>query len=405
MRAARFHAAGDVRIEDIPSPQASDNEDKVLIEVEWCGICGSDLNYSKLSCIGPFAIPNPRRGPHPLTKDILPVTMGHEFTGRIVHVPESLPETSTGQPLQIGQAVVIDPRYYCSSCNPCTLSATNCCETIGFVGLSGGGGGLSEVVAVNPSQVYVIPEPPSTGTEGEEGEERERVDLAAAALIEPLAVAWHAVKMSRATTLSAQIGSDSSEEKKDLSNIPILIVGAGPVGVAMAFVLKAWGTQQILVSEPSKARREMLEETGIVTDILDPTTTDVAKRVKEVTGHGVGVVFDCAGSQPGLVAGCDSLRFRGSYINLAVPKSPINLPLMPFMRKEIAYKCSLAYDQGDFRETVDAFVAGRFKGVERMITRRVVLEDIVEQGFKELIKPNDHIKILATPKKRNVAPI
>lgn len=92
------------------------------------------------------------------------------------------------------------------------------------------------------------------------------------------------------------------------------------------------------------------------------------------------------------------------------------LPLGPFLWKDLIYKCSLAYDERDFKETVDAFVSGeflskrltilikpgRFKGVEKMITKRVILEDIVEKGFKELVKPNDHIKILATPKHANI---
>jgi hypothetical protein len=87
------------------------------------------------------------------------------------------------------------------------------------------------------------------------------------------------------------------------------------------------------------------------------------------------------------------------------------------MQKELTYKSSLAYDEGDFRETVNAFReggsrsnlvykvlgtnlghTGRFAGVERMITGRIALEDIHGKGFEELVKPNDHLKILASPK-------
>ncbi|KAL2833286.1 GroES-like protein [Aspergillus cavernicola] len=334
MRAARSYAAGDVRV--VPTPEPSDDE--ILIQVEWCGICGSDINEY---LFGPFAIPNPKTGPHPLTNNILPVTMGHEFKCRIIHVPEALAEKSTtSDALRPGQAVVIDPRFYCSSCTACSHAATNCCQSIGFLGLSGCGGGLSEVVAVSL-----------------------------------------------------------------LTNIPALIIGAGPVGVATAFALRARGAQQILVSEPSQARREMLRQTGIVTDIFDPLSTDVSKRCREVltNGHGVGVVFDCAGTQAGMGAGCASLGFRGVYMNLALPKTPITIPLGPFMRKEITYKSSMAYDQGDFKETVEAFVAGRFKGIEKMITRRITLEDIVEKGFEELVKPNDHIKILGTTRQSGLS--
>ncbi|KAL4937595.1 hypothetical protein BDV06DRAFT_215749 [Aspergillus oleicola] len=390
MRAAQFHVAGDIRIEDIPTPNPDDSEnnDQVLVEVEWCGICGSDLNEY---LFGPFAIPSPKKGPHPLTHALLPLPMGHEFSGRISHVPNSIAETSH---LRKGQPVAIDPRYFCSSCIPCTQSATNSCDKLGFMGISGKWGGFSEAVAVDSDHVYVLPDKLPGG---------EEVDLAAAALIEPLAVAWHAVKLFLSIA-PYQAGAPSQSEKIDFSSIPILVVGAGPVGVATVFVLRARGARTIFVSETSKARRDMLADTGIVSDIVDPLNDDVTKRIKDITDDGVSAVFDCAGAQGGYDAGCASLRFRGVYVNLALPKAPITIPIMPFLWKEIMYKCSLAYDEQDFKETVDAFVSGRFKGVEKMITRRLDLNDIVEQGFKELIKPNDHIKILATPKKGIVKP-
>ncbi|KAI9376521.1 chaperonin 10-like protein [Aspergillus egyptiacus] len=376
MRAARFHAAGDLRIDDIPAPDPNtpETKNKVLVRVAWCGICGTDLHEYLL---GPHMIPSPKTGPHPLTHETLPVVMGHEFTGTIIQAPD-------GSDLAPGQAVVIDPRFFCNSCTACTQSATNCCEIAGFLGISGGGGGFSEVVAAYPEQVYVL-----SNWNQEAGKEA-GVDLAAAALIEPLVVAWHALKLFLSIT-----GSTA----EDLRTLPILIVGAGPIAVAMAFILKAHGAQTILVSGVSKVRREFLQESGIVTDVFDAGTGDIPKRCKEVTKDGVGVVFDCAGVQDGMDAGSASLRFRGVYINLALPRGPITIPFEPFMLKEITYKCSMTYDQGDFKETVDAFLAGRFQGVERMITRRVRLEDVHEKGFKELVKPKSHIKILATPRR------
>ncbi|KAL4986451.1 chaperonin 10-like protein [Aspergillus falconensis] len=364
MRAAQFYAAGDVRVEDVAVPKASD--DRVLIEVEWCGICGSDLNEYMF---GPFAIPSPQSGPHPLTNALLPVTMGHEFTGRITHVPESISH------LKKGQAVVVDPRYYCSSCTPCSQTATNICEKIGFVGLSGGGGGLSELVAVRPEA--------------------------------PLAVAWHALSLF----LSVSSYQTARKDEADLSKISVLVIGAGPVGVAMCYVLRARGAKTIYVSEMSKARRETLRDMGIATETFDPAEVNMPKTVKMLTGDGVAVVFDCAGAQAGFDAGCQCLRFRGVYINLAVPKGPMTLPLAPFMWKEITYKCSLAYNQDDFKDVVKAGLsphtnrdraADRFQGVKKMITNRISLEDIVEKGFKQLVQPNDHIKILATPKRANI---
>ncbi|KAL2847174.1 chaperonin 10-like protein [Aspergillus pseudoustus] len=356
MRTARFYAAGDVRVEDVEVPDAAD--DKVLVEVEWCGICGSDLNeYIQ----GPMAIPSPVTGPHHLTGDILPVSLGHELTGWVLRAP-----SDSG--FAVGQPVVIDPRFYCSSCAACTHTATNCCSKLGFLGLSGGGGGLSEKIALPPAMLHALPE----GT-----------PLDAASLIEPLAVAWHAVRRANASTLSG---------------VPILVIGGGPIGVATVFVLKAWGADRIYVSELAERRREFLA--GIVDEAIDPTATDVAARCRHVTGgDGVSIVFDCAGSQRGLEVGCASLRFHGLYMNLSIPKAPLALPLHVFTPKELTYKSMLAYDETDFRETVAAFTKGKFAGVERMITARISLDDVVGDGFNALLHtPDAHIKILVTAK-------
>ncbi|KNG83434.1 alcohol dehydrogenase [Aspergillus nomiae NRRL 13137] len=352
MKAARFYAAGDIRIEEVNAPEASD--EKALVQVEWCGICGSDLNEY---IHGPMAIPH--AGPHPLTGDILPVTLGHEVSGRIIQAPS----TSSLSP---GQAVIIDPRFYCSSCTACTSSVTNCCQSLGFLGLSGGGGGFSEKVAVPPAMLHPIPD---------------NTDMATATLIEPLAVAWHGVRCSGV---------------QDFKGLPVLVVGGGPVGVATVFVLRAWGADTIYVSETARRRREFLQD--LVQATFDPMEVNVGSECKTLTnGSGVGMVFDCAGSQQGLEAASDGLRFHGLYINLAVPKAPISLPVGYFMFKELTYKAFLAYDNADFKATVAAFVEGRFAGVERMITRRIALEDLVDKGFKTLLQNADeHIKIVAT---------
>ncbi|KAI9042778.1 GroES-like protein [Aspergillus affinis] len=364
MKAARYYAPRDIRIEEIPLPSPS--PDQVLVEVDWCGICGSDMNEY---LVGPMSIPSPQRGPHPLSQETLPVIMGHEISGRIIQAPST-------SPFSPGQNVVIDPRLYCSNCTPCRKSATNCCRSVGFMGLSGGGGGLASTVAVSPSSVHVLPDD---------------VDLATAALIEPLAVAWHAVRLS---------GLHGNNQESDLhvKSTPILIVGGGPVGVAVAFVLRSRGAERVVVSEPAAKRREVFH--GLVRTVLDPISEDVVSRCREASsdGEGVGIVFDCAGAQPGMDAACQALRFAGKYVNLATVKVPITIPVLQFLLKELTYKASLAYDERDFQEVVAAFVAGQLTGIERMITRKVRLEEIVEKGFEELANPNDHIKVMATPK-------
>lgn len=158
---------------------------------------------------------------------------------------------------------------------------------LGFKGLSGGGGGFAERVCVDASMVYRLPDD---------------VDLEKACLIEPLAVGWHAVQTT------------GVEDWRDKS---VLVVGGGPVGVAVIIVLRAFGCKRILVSEPTVVRRMQNESVADV--VLNPLEEDVGKRCRELTaGHGVDVVFDCAGSQKGFEAGMDAVKYRGVYMNAAV---------------------------------------------------------------------------------------
>lgn len=213
--------------------------------------------------------------------------MGHEFVGRVIQAPEK-------SALRKGQAVMVDPRLYCTSCRQCQISSTNCCDTWGFLGISGGGGGLSEVVAVHPRMLYPLPD---------------SVDISIAAVIEPLAVAWHAVKLS---------GIDHWKDT------PALVVGGGPVGVAVLYVLRALEATNVIVSEPTQKRHDFLKKAADV--VLNPREVDVATESRKLTDNeGVVVAFDCAGSQPGINDAIQSLRFKGIYVNVAIPETKVGI--------------------------------------------------------------------------------
>ena len=157
--------------------------------------------------------------------------MGHEFCGRIISAPE-------GSNLSAGQAVMVDPRIYCGSCSRCKTTHTNGCHSWGFKGLSGSGGGFSEVVAIDSKMCYPLPD---------------SVDLSLAALIEPLAVAWHAVEISGVS---------------DWATKSVLILGGGPVGIAHIYVLRALGCRQLYVSEPTSTRAAQNKQ--IADHVFDP---------------------------------------------------------------------------------------------------------------------------------------
>ncbi|KAL6709958.1 hypothetical protein ACN47E_000743 [Coniothyrium glycines] len=359
MKAAQYFGRGDVRVVHIPKPVPKDHE--AVVAVEWCGLCGSDL-YEYLH--GPLSCPTTDH-PNRTTGETLPVTMGHECCGRIVSAP-----ADSG--LRQGQPVMVDPRIYCDKCSRCSSGDTHGCYSLGFKGLSGTGGGFSEEVAVDAKLCYPLPD---------------SMDLGLAALIEPLAVAWHAAALC---------------EVHDWTNKSVLILGGGPVGIASIFVLRTYGCKNIFVSEPTSTRAAQNKK--IADDVFSPIADNIGEKCRERTGgEGVDVVFDCAGVQKGMDAGFDALRFKGLYMNVATWSSPMVVPFWLFITKEITTKCSLAYTDKDFKDTIDAFVECKFQALENMVSSRIHLDDISEKGFEELVNNRDrHIKILITPDRSKV---
>lgn len=292
MRAAQYFGIRDVRIiVDVPEPIAKDNE--AIVSVAWSGICGSDLHEYEMGdfsqplspnnhanykiILGPLSIPNIK--PHPLTNKTLPITLGHEFCGTI----KSAPKNSALKP---GQTVVADPRLLCRNCVRCNAHQSNSCSSLGFKGLSGDGGGFSDEVAIDADFLYPIPEE----------------TLPYAALIEPLAVAWHAVKVPHAPTYAGAA---------------VLILGGGPIGVALTFVLRHFGANRIFISEPTRRRREQNIE--IADEVFDPLSQSVVELCMEKTsGVGVDFVFDAAGSSRALADGVGAVKMRGTIVIVAL---------------------------------------------------------------------------------------
>lgn len=161
MKAARFYNKGDIRIEDIPEPTVAPGT--VGINVAWCGICGTDLHEFME---GPIFIP-PCGHPHPISGESAPVTMGHEFSGVVYAVGEGVDD------IKVGQHVVVEPYIIRDDVPTGEGSNYHLSKDMNFIGLGGGGGGLSEKIAVKRRWVHPI---------------SDKIPLDQAALIEPLSV-------------------------------------------------------------------------------------------------------------------------------------------------------------------------------------------------------------------------
>ena len=167
---------------------------------------------------------------------------------------------------------------------------------MGFLGLSGDGGGLSESFAVDASMCHVLPE---------------SVALDLAALIEPHSVAHYAAVCAGV---------------KDCSTQSALCVGGGPVAAAVVMIVRAQGVGKVFVCPNRQRQREYAEETAGVA--IDPNEKEDVSRVCRslIVGRGVDVVFDCVGVDAGLMAGMDALKFGGRYVNVAGRETPVCSP-------------------------------------------------------------------------------
>jgi threonine dehydrogenase-like Zn-dependent dehydrogenase len=276
---------------------------------------------------------------------------------------------------------MVDPRIICRKCTSCTSGCDNICTNWGYIGLNGGGGGgagFSEKVNVETRMCHVLPD---DGT----------VDLNSVVLCQPLTVGRHALAASGIP---------------DFTGLNVLVLGGGPVGLAVLLNLRAKGvgvglSGRVFVSEPTAKRSEMIQRLGLSEDILNPMTANVAEECRSRTGgRGVDVVFDSAGAEAGMLAGMESLKLRGTYVNIAGWRQPFKIPMQFAMFREITIKFSLGNDDNDYRQVVEDFAAGKFAGAGALITRRLPVEDLVEKGLEELVRnKDDHVKIVATWRK------
>lgn len=352
MKAARFYDKGDIRIEDIPEPTVEPGT--VGIDVAWCGICGTDLHEFME---GPIFIP-PCGHPHPISGESAPITMGHEFSGVVYAVGEGVED------IQIGQQVVVEPYIIADDVPTGPGENYHLSKNMNFIGLGGCGGGLSEKIAVKRRWVHPI---------------ANSIPLDQAALIEPLAVGYHAFVRS-----DAKAG--------DIA----LVGGGGPIGLLLSAVLKAKGITVIL-TELSAKRKEKALDTGVADYILDPTEVNVTDEVMKITeNRGVDVAFECTSNNKVLDTLVESTKATGAIVIVSIWSHPATVNVHSVVMKELDIRGTIAY-VNNHAETIKLVEQGKVN-LEPFITQRIELDDLISQGFDTLIHNNESaVKIIVRP--------
>lgn len=351
MRAARFYAAKDIRVEDVAMPAIHDADD-VLVEVLYCGICGTDLHEYLM---GPIVTP---QEPHPLTGATLPQTLGHEFSARVVETGLDVRD------VRPGDRVAIMPAIVCGRCHYCRRGLGHLCLNFACTGLSAPTGGLARFAVLKEYQVAALPDAVSD----QEG-----------AVIEPASVAAYGVDRAGVS------GGDV-----------VLVTGAGPIGVLSAMYASAVGAATVVIAEPNPNRAALARAMDIG-PVTDPTADGFRALLDELTqGIGVDVAIECSGSSPGLSTCVGHTRRRGSIVQTGLHTKPAALDAMALSAKDLSLIGSWCYLITDWPRIIRLVGSGKYP-VAKAITARIDLDDVVPLGFDALVDPQgNQLKILVS---------
>jgi (R,R)-butanediol dehydrogenase/meso-butanediol dehydrogenase/diacetyl reductase len=346
MKAARWHKAKDIRVEDVDEPKPGPGQ--VKIKVAWTGICGSDLHEY---LAGPIFVPVGEK--HPLSHDAAPIVMGHEYCGEVTELGEGV------DGLSVGDRVAVEPIFSCGDCAACRDGKYNLCSSLGFVGLSGGWGGFAAYSVVPARMAHKMPD----GLSMEQG-----------ALVEPAAVALHAVRLSQ-----IKAGDRAA------------VFGAGPIGLLVVEALQVAGASEIHVVEPSESRRAKAIELG-ATQAIDPRASDPSKAIAEATDGGVDVAFEVTGVPAVLPQTIDATRHEGQVLVVSIWETEAAFQPNTVVLRERQIKGTIAY-----RNVYPAVMALMMRGyfsADKLVTKRITLDDIVVEGFEALAEEKSQIKVL-----------
>lgn len=309
----------EIVLEEVERPKPKPG--RVLIKVKYCGICGSDIHAY--------------HGAHPFIKP--PIVLGHEFSGTI----EELGEDVKG--LEIGQRVVVEPLLVCGRCLNCRLGHYNRCVTMKVIGAQTDGA-FSEYLTVPAHRVISIPD---------------EVSLKHGALVEPLAVAIHAVKRAG-----------------PIGGLNVVVLGAGPIGLLTASVAKKYGANEVLITDLSDYKLKVAESLGIDYTV-NVKKEDLVKVVKNVFGsEGVDVVFECVGSNPVTIAqAIDIVRRGATIVVVGVFKEEIPVKVGFIQDRELELKGTAVYIFKDFLDAIE-LLRKREIAVERLISKVFSLKEL-----------------------------
>ncbi|KAJ9114065.1 hypothetical protein QFC22_005885 [Naganishia vaughanmartiniae] len=325
-----------IYIDEIPYPTA--RPDEAIVHVKATGICGSDVKFWKSGGIGDYTI----------TSDLI---LGHESSGIVLSVGS---DVTTLKP---GDRVSVEPGVSCAACGHCKTGRYNLCPDVRFCGTPPTHGTLARYIAHKASYLFKIPD---------------TMPFATAALVEPISVALGGIQ--RANVVFGQ---------------PILICGAGPIGLNALAIARAAGAYPILVTDIAQHKLDRARGMGADLTLrcsLEWDGKEVARRVREAFGKiEVGlepeVALECTGAQTSFYGAGYSLRAGGVLMEIGNGHNEQMIPFQTLSMREIDVRFLFRY-VNTWPMVIRMLSAGKLQGVERMITHTFNLEDSVA-AFEE----------------------
>jgi len=340
MKAAVLYGVRDLRLEDVPKPEISDNE--VLIRVNACGICGTDIHIYR----GEW-------------KTNTPIILGHEFSGVIADVGREV------KGLNIGDPVVAEPNIPCGSCYFCRMSERNYfCENLEATGVTVNGA-FAEYVKVVASNVYKLPK---------------GYNLDEAALIEPLACCVRGIDQAK-----IKIGDT------------VAIIGAGPVGLILLQLALQSGASMVIQTDMEDSRLRLAKKLG-ADHTINVTEEDPVESIKELTGgYGVDVAIEAVGKPEAITQAMRATQRGGRLVIFGVSPEDAVWKVRPFelYDKELTIKTSYRSPY-TFQRAVKIAVSGRVRlktlishifKIDKVHRAFEVAEKRLEGAVKVLVKP------------------
>ena len=335
-----------------PIPTIKPNE--VLIRVKRCGICGSDVHMNQTYDDGYIYYPG-------LTA--FPVTLGHEFSGEIVDVGSHAINKRTGKPYEKGEPVTVEEMVWCGECKPCCDGYPNHCERLEEIGFSIDGA-FAEYIAVPAKLCWSL----------KKLENRYEDLFKIGSLVEPTSVAFNAV-------IERGGGIRPGEN--------VVILGAGPIGLAASKILKTAGAAVCIISEPDPHRAVLAKKMG-ADYVVNPIKENLVEKVKEYTANEGAALYLEATGLPQIVTEdiqnsiweCKAVNSTVVIVARAEQRMPICGEYFQVRRARIVGAQGHS-GHGTFPNVINSMAAGM--DVSPMITKEISLDQVPE-----------HLKLLQT---------